>query len=241
MSKSRVIVESPAKAKTIEKYLGKGFEVRASVGHIMDLPKNDIGVELKKRTFVPELVVSPGKEKVVEQLKKLAAKSDEIYLAPDPDREGEGVGGPRVDLHLRAVDRDRDRGVEGVVAQLGHRDPLALGVELLEHVGEQVVSHRPRRRGALQLHQDRRRLRVPDPDRQELVPVGCLQKDDRLLADEIEADPVDVHLMHGAVPDLTPNIAQAAPGETTAGSGHGRRRYNARPRGRLAQLVRAPL
>ncbi len=91
MSKSLVIVESPAKAKTIEKYLGKGFEVRASVGHIMDLPKNDIGVELKKRTFEPELVVSPGKEKVVEQLKKLAAKSDEIYLAPDPDREGEAI------------------------------------------------------------------------------------------------------------------------------------------------------
>jgi DNA topoisomerase I len=90
-SKALVIVESPAKAKTIEKYLGKGFEVRASVGHIMDLPKNDIGVELKKRTFEPELIVSPGKEKVVEQLKKLAAKSDEIYLAPDPDREGEAI------------------------------------------------------------------------------------------------------------------------------------------------------
>jgi DNA topoisomerase-1 len=91
MNKSLVIVESPAKAKTIEKYLGKGFDVRASVGHIMDLPKNDIGVELKKRTFVPELVVSPGKEKVVDQLKKLAAKADEIYLAPDPDREGEAI------------------------------------------------------------------------------------------------------------------------------------------------------
>jgi DNA topoisomerase-1 len=89
--KSLVIVESPAKAKTIEKYLGKGFEVRASIGHIMDLPKNDIGVELKKRTFVPELIVSPGKEKVVDQLKKLAAKADEIYLAPDPDREGEAI------------------------------------------------------------------------------------------------------------------------------------------------------
>ncbi|HEU5458250.1 MAG TPA: type I DNA topoisomerase, partial [Terracidiphilus sp.] len=91
MSKSLVIVESPAKAKTIEKYLGKGFEVRASVGHIMDLPKNDIGVELKKRTFVPELIVSPGKEKVVEQLKKAAAKADHIFLAPDPDREGEAI------------------------------------------------------------------------------------------------------------------------------------------------------
>jgi DNA topoisomerase-1 len=91
MTKSLVIVESPAKAKTIEKYLGKGFEVRASVGHIMDLPKNEIGVELEHRTFEPKLVVSPGKEKVVDQLKKLAAKADEIYLAPDPDREGEAI------------------------------------------------------------------------------------------------------------------------------------------------------
>ena len=91
MSKALVIVESPAKAKTIEKYLGKGFEVRASVGHIMDLPKNDIGVELKNRTFEPELIVSPGKEKIVDQLKKSAAKADEIFLAPDPDREGEAI------------------------------------------------------------------------------------------------------------------------------------------------------
>ena len=83
-NRALVIVESPAKAKTIEKYLGKGYDVRASIGHIMDLPKNELGVELKKRTFVPELVVSPGKEKVVEQLKKLAAKADQIYLAPDP-------------------------------------------------------------------------------------------------------------------------------------------------------------
>jgi len=91
MSKSLVIVESPAKAKTIGKYLGKGFEVLASVGHIMDLPKNDIGVELKKRTFEPTLIVSPGKEKVVAQLKKAAAKADEVFLAPDPDREGEAI------------------------------------------------------------------------------------------------------------------------------------------------------
>jgi len=91
MSKSLVIVESPAKAKTIEKYLGAGFEVLASVGHIMDLPKNELGVELENRTFEPTLIVSPGKEKVVAQLKKAAAKADEIYLAPDPDREGEAI------------------------------------------------------------------------------------------------------------------------------------------------------
>jgi DNA topoisomerase-1 len=91
MSKSLVIVESPAKAKTIEKYLGAGFEVLASVGHIMDLPKNEIGVELEHRTFEPTLIVSPGKEKVVAALKKAAAKADAIFLAPDPDREGEAI------------------------------------------------------------------------------------------------------------------------------------------------------
>src|SRR5271168_575543 len=91
MAKNLVIVESPAKAKTIGKYLGSDYTVEASIGHIMDLPKNDIGVELKNRTFEPTLIVSPGKEKVVERLKKLAAKADMVYLAPDPDREGEAI------------------------------------------------------------------------------------------------------------------------------------------------------
>ncbi|MFC6647022.1 type I DNA topoisomerase [Granulicella cerasi] len=91
MAKNLVIVESPAKAKTIGKYLGSDYVVEASVGHIMDLPKNDIGVELKRRTFEPTLIVSPGKEKVVDRLKKLAAKSDAVFLAPDPDREGEAI------------------------------------------------------------------------------------------------------------------------------------------------------
>jgi len=91
MAKNLVIVESPAKAKTIGKYLGSDYVVEASIGHIMDLPKNDIGVELKHRTFEPTLIVSPGKEKVVDRLKKLAAKSDAVFLAPDPDREGEAI------------------------------------------------------------------------------------------------------------------------------------------------------
>jgi DNA topoisomerase-1 len=91
MAKNLVIVESPAKAKTIGKYLGSDYVVEASIGHIMDLPKNDIGVELKMRTFAPTLIVSPGKEKVVDRLKKLAAKSDSVFLAADPDREGEAI------------------------------------------------------------------------------------------------------------------------------------------------------
>ena len=112
MTKSLVIVESPAKAKTIEKYLGKGFEVRASIGHIMDLPKNDIGVELKNRTFVPELVVSPGKEKIVDQLKKAGLKADEIFLAPDPDREGEAIAAHlAIQLGTNAKERKKIRRV----------------------------------------------------------------------------------------------------------------------------------
>ena len=91
MSKALVIVESPAKAKTINKYLGKDYTVEATIGHIKDLPKNKIGVDLEDGTFEPELIVIPGKEKVVDRLKKLASKADQIYLAPDPDREGEAI------------------------------------------------------------------------------------------------------------------------------------------------------
>ena len=102
MSKNLVIVESPAKAKTINKYLGSDYTVEASIGHIMDLPKNDIGVELKRRTFEPTLIVSPGKEKVVERLQKLAAKADHVFLAPDPDREGEAIAA-HLAMQLRPV------------------------------------------------------------------------------------------------------------------------------------------
>lgn len=108
MSKSLVIVESPAKAKTINKYLGSDFVVEASLGHIMDLPKNDIGVELKRRTFEPTLIVSPGKEKVVDRLKKLAAKADMVYLAPDPDREGEAIAA-HLAFQLRSSVKDQSK------------------------------------------------------------------------------------------------------------------------------------
>jgi DNA topoisomerase I len=108
MGKSLVIVESPAKAKTIGKYLGSDYVVEASIGHIMDLPKNDIGVELKKRTFEPTLIVSPGKEKVVERLKKLAAKADMVYLAPDPDREGEAIAA-HLSIQLLPMMKDKSK------------------------------------------------------------------------------------------------------------------------------------
>src|SRR4051794_11878334 len=90
--KNLVIVESPAKAKTINKYLGDGFIVKASMGHVRDLPrKGGLGVDLK--TFEPDYVIieERGKEKVVNELKKLAKDAPEIYLATDLDREGEAI------------------------------------------------------------------------------------------------------------------------------------------------------
>ncbi len=88
--KSLVIVESPAKANTINKFLGKDFSVKASIGHIKDLPKKELGVDVLKN-FEPSYVVIPGKEKVIRELKKAAKEVDNIYLAPDPDREGEAI------------------------------------------------------------------------------------------------------------------------------------------------------
>ncbi|MCU1296373.1 MAG: topoisomerase [Acidobacteriaceae bacterium] len=90
MAKGLVIVESPAKAKTIQKYLGKGFTVEASLGHVKDLPKSTLGVDIDN-DFDTEYIVIPGKEKVLAKLKKLALGMDHIYLAPDPDREGEAI------------------------------------------------------------------------------------------------------------------------------------------------------
>ncbi len=85
-----VIVESPAKAKTIRKYLGEGYEVIASMGHIRDLPSQDIGVDIQK-DFAPRYISIPGKGKLIREIKAAAAASDGVYLATDPDREGEAI------------------------------------------------------------------------------------------------------------------------------------------------------
>jgi len=90
MSKSLVVVESPAKAKTISRYLGKDFVVKASVGHIKDLPKSKLGVDVDG-DFDPDYAVIPGKAKVVKELRSAAKGIQNIYLAADPDREGEAI------------------------------------------------------------------------------------------------------------------------------------------------------
>jgi DNA topoisomerase-1 len=90
MGKSLLIVESPAKARTLKRYLGKDFEVEASVGHVKDLPKSTLGVDVDDN-FTPKYGVIRGKGTVIKTLKKLASEADHVYLAPDPDREGEAI------------------------------------------------------------------------------------------------------------------------------------------------------
>jgi DNA topoisomerase-1 len=90
MGKSLVIVESPAKAKTIGKYLGRDFQVKASLGHVKDLPKNDLAVDVD-HDFLPRYEIIEGKKKLIQELKQAAKGVDAIYLAADPDREGEAI------------------------------------------------------------------------------------------------------------------------------------------------------
>ena len=104
-----VIVESPAKAKTIEKYLGDGYVVRASVGHVRDLPKSNKDAVDIEGGFVPKYINSVGKEKVISDLKKEAKKSKEVILAPDPDREGEAIA-----WHVAELIKDSNKNLKRV-------------------------------------------------------------------------------------------------------------------------------
>src|SRR5438270_4970605 len=90
MAKKLVIVESPAKAKTIEKFLGRDFEVKASMGHIIDLPKKGLGVNTRK-DFAPQYEIIEKKDKLIDELKAASKRAGEVFLAPDPDREGEFI------------------------------------------------------------------------------------------------------------------------------------------------------
>ena len=104
-----VVVESPAKAKTITKYLGPGFVVKASVGHVKDLPKQNIGVDIAKG-FTPQYVVIDGKKKVLAEIKAAAKRAERVFLAPDPDREGEAIA-----WHIYEEIRDANPNIQRVL------------------------------------------------------------------------------------------------------------------------------
>ncbi len=129
MSKNLVIVESPAKAKTIGKILGRDFKVMSSVGHVRDLPQRVLGVDIE-HGFEPKYVISPGKAKVVEELRKAAKDAETIYLAPDPDREGEAIA-----WHLHEVLATAARGKTFLRVQYNEITPRAVR-EAFEHPGE---------------------------------------------------------------------------------------------------------
>ena len=90
MSKGLVVVESPAKVKTLQKFLGGDYIIKASVGHVKDLPEDELGVDLQ-RDFQPQYVTIAGKGKIIRELKKASKEVENIYLGPDPDREGEAI------------------------------------------------------------------------------------------------------------------------------------------------------
>lgn len=109
MSGALVIVESPAKARTLGKYLGKGYSVVASVGHVRDLPKNELGIDVEKG-FAPAYQVLPGKRKVIGEIRAAAQRAERILLATDPDREGEAIG-----WHVAALLADLELPIERVL------------------------------------------------------------------------------------------------------------------------------
>lgn len=90
MKQKLVIVESPTKVKTIKKFLGKDYQVLATMGHIVDLPEDKLGIEIENE-FKPQYTIVKGKQKIIQQIRESAAKADEVYLGPDPDREGEAI------------------------------------------------------------------------------------------------------------------------------------------------------
>ncbi|MEW5901117.1 MAG: DNA topoisomerase, partial [Acidobacteriota bacterium] len=109
MSKSLVIVESPAKAHTINRYLGPGYVVKASMGHVRDLPKSSLGVDVK-HDFAPDYVVIPERKRTVAELQKAAKESAAVLLAADPDREGEAIS-----WHLSALLQESNPNIRRVL------------------------------------------------------------------------------------------------------------------------------
>ena len=146
--KSLVIVESPAKANTIRKYLGPGYAVKASVGHIMDLPKRNLGIDVKQ-SFKPSYELIPGKEKIVRELKNAARSATRILLAADPDREGEAIC-----QHLKELLGGKDRkvfrvlfneitpkAIESAIAQPGEIDSNVVDAQQARRLLDRIVGY----------------------------------------------------------------------------------------------------
>jgi DNA topoisomerase-1 len=152
-STSLVIVESPAKAKTIGKYLGRGYRVRATVGHIMDLPEKKLGIDIEGG-FEPELVPIPGKEKTIADLKSAAKESREVFIATDPDREGEAIawhvaeqirpkrGQPAVPIRRVLFHEITKDAVQHAIQQAGEIDGKKVEAQQARRVLDRLVGYK---------------------------------------------------------------------------------------------------
>ncbi|MCY1720761.1 type I DNA topoisomerase [Prolixibacteraceae bacterium Z1-6] len=140
MHENLVIVESPAKAKTIEKFLGDGFVVTSSMGHIRDLEKKDFGIDLEKK-YTPKYIVSADKKKIVSELKKLAKTADTVWLASDEDREGEAIA-----WHLKEVLKLKDENVKRIVFHEITKEAITHAVKNPRDIDENLVNAQQARR-----------------------------------------------------------------------------------------------
>src|SRR6058998_2713422 len=147
-AKNLVIVESPAKAKTLGKYLGKDFQVKASVGHVVDLPKSKLGVDVKK-DFAPDFHVIQAKKKVIDELKKAAKGKENIYLASDPDREGEAIAWHIADqvaknhkrVHRVLINEITKKAVQDAIAKPHELDRNKFDAQIARRVLDRLVGY----------------------------------------------------------------------------------------------------
>ena len=148
-AKNLVIVESPAKAKTLEKYLGRDFQVRASVGHVVDLPKSKLGVDIKKN-FAPDFHVIQAKKKVIDDLKKAAKGKENIYLASDPDREGEAIAWHIADqvaknhkrVHRVLINEITKKAVQEAIANPQELDRNKFDAQIARRILDRLVGYK---------------------------------------------------------------------------------------------------
>ena len=141
MAKNLILVESPAKAKTINKYLGNNFIVEATIGHIRNLPKTKLGVDIKN-DYQPQYVTIRGKGDVIKKIKSLAAKSNNIYIATDPDREGEAIAQDIVDILNGTVNHKIRRVLFNEITKSGVKKAMDSPRDIDNHL---VISQRARR------------------------------------------------------------------------------------------------
>jgi DNA topoisomerase-1 len=147
-AKNLVIVESPAKARTLEKYLGRDFQVKASVGHVVDLPKSKLGVDVKK-DFAPDFHVIQAKKKVIDELKKAAKGKENIYLASDPDREGEAIAWHIADqvaknhkrVHRVLINEITKKAVQDAIAKPHELDRNKFDAQIARRVLDRLVGY----------------------------------------------------------------------------------------------------